>query len=50
MAVTPEQNGHLFPLGNGRAHSRYKFLTVSITKRLRNSRFNSETTAWWLQN
>jgi hypothetical protein len=31
-------------------YSRYKFVTVSIPKRLHNGRFTSETAAWtWIQ-
>jgi hypothetical protein len=31
------------------AYGRYKFVTVSIPKRLRNGRFNSETAVWRFQ-
>ena len=34
-------------------YSRYKFVTVSLPKRFRNGRFNSETATWiqkWLKN
>jgi hypothetical protein len=41
MTVTPELT--LFLLGMAVKYSRYKFVTVSFLKRLRNGRFTSES-------
>jgi hypothetical protein len=38
-----------FRWGMAVAHNRYKFVTVSLPKRLRNGRFTSQTAVWWFQ-
>jgi hypothetical protein len=43
MAVTPERK--IFPLVIAVARGRYKLITVSLQKKLRNFRLTSETTA-----
>jgi hypothetical protein len=47
ITVTPERT--ILSVGEWPLHiySRYKFVTVSLPKRLRNGRFNSETATWF---
>jgi hypothetical protein len=47
MTIGDQCTMHAFPiLGMAVAHSRYKFITVPLQKRLRKDRFNSETATW----
>jgi hypothetical protein len=46
ITIMIHPNGRLCPLGNGVTFNRYGFVTVSIPKRFRNGRFNSETATW----
>jgi hypothetical protein len=55
ITVTPEQTTDTarWEMAVAVTHNRYKFLTVSLLKRLRNGRFTSETVTWiqkWFKN